>query len=120
MGCRPPQEPASCCCGRTLSSCRTLTGGARNPRAALATDAMLTPSTCCEQLVNTFPWLICGRRVIGVDACDRGTSRVGRRRAVQTGFTCGFNRWVQHLNSEYREEDVVYEAATKDLLQRSP
>jgi hypothetical protein len=29
----------------------------------------------------------------------------------------GFNGSIQHLNSKYREEDVVDEAATEDLLQ---
>jgi hypothetical protein len=27
---------------------------------------------------------------------------------------------MQHLSSNYREEDVEHEAATKDLLQRDP
>ena len=29
---------------------------------------------------------------------------------------CDFNRSMQHLISNYREEDVAHEAATKDLL----
>ena len=35
------------------------------------------------------------------------------------GSLCGFNRSMQHLISKYREEDVVYEAATEDLLHRN-
>ena len=31
---------------------------------------------------------------------------------------CGFNRSMQHLNSNYREEDVVNEVATDDLRLR--
>ena len=37
-----------------------------------------------------------------------------------TAIDCGFNRSMQHLISDYREEDVENEAATEDLLQRSP
>ena len=32
---------------------------------------------------------------------------------------CGFNRSMQHLISNYREEDVENEAASEDLLQRN-
>jgi hypothetical protein len=32
---------------------------------------------------------------------------------------CDFNRSMQHLISNYREEDVENEAATEDLLHRS-
>jgi hypothetical protein len=35
-----------------------------------------------------------------------------------TAFGCGLNWSVQHLISNYREEDVENEAATEDLLQR--
>ena len=31
---------------------------------------------------------------------------------------CEFNRWMQHLISNYREEDVEYEVPTEDLLHR--
>ena len=34
-----------------------------------------------------------------------------------TGFDCGLNWSMQHLISNYREEDVENEAATEDLLQ---
>ena len=35
-----------------------------------------------------------------------------------TALGCGFNRSMQHLISNDREEDVENEAATKDLLHR--
>ena len=34
------------------------------------------------------------------------------------GMSCGFNRSMQHLISNYREEDVGYEVSTEDLLHR--
>jgi hypothetical protein len=41
----------------------------------------------------------------------------GRRKTlVESALGCGFNRWLQHLSSEYRAEDVVNEATTEDLL----
>jgi arylsulfatase A-like enzyme len=36
----------------------------------------------------------------------------------KSGFACGFNRSLQHLISNYGEEDVEHEAAPADLLQR--
>jgi hypothetical protein len=35
-----------------------------------------------------------------------------------SAYGCGFNRSMQHLISNDREEDVENEAATKDLLHR--
>ena len=35
-----------------------------------------------------------------------------------TGHGCGFNRSMQHLISNYREEDVVNEVSIEDLLHR--
>ena len=49
--------------------------------------------------------------------------RVGAYRSPNglwmTAFSCDFNRWMQHLLSEYREEDVVDEVPEEDLLHRS-
>ena len=36
-----------------------------------------------------------------------------------TVLGCDFNRSMQHLNSNYREEDVENENATEDLLHRN-
>ena len=37
----------------------------------------------------------------------------------RSAFGCGFNRWVLHLTSEHREEDVADEPTNQDSLLRS-
>jgi hypothetical protein len=39
--------------------------------------------------------------------------------AQVTAFGCDLNRSMQHLNSNYREEDVANEVSNEDLLHRS-
>ena len=38
---------------------------------------------------------------------------------LTSAFNCDFNRSMQHLISDYREEDVENEAATENLLHRN-
>jgi hypothetical protein len=37
-----------------------------------------------------------------------------------SAYGCDFNRSTQHLISDYREEDVVDEVQTENLLHRTP
>ncbi len=67
-----------------------------------------------------FPSLPCGGfGLIGVasDPSVVAAWRIGSE-SPMSALGCGFNWSTQHLISKYREEDVVHEAATEDLLHR--
>ena len=79
-----------------------------------------------------FRGLSASRPTPGLVVADVATTAVGRERSIRqaskmntqiavrkAGVGCGFNRWTQHLLSEYREEDVVDEVPEEDLLHRN-
>jgi hypothetical protein len=55
---------------------------------------------------------------MGSEIPERPFLAASRRRAI-AAIDCGFNRSMQHLDSQCREEDVAHEAPDEDPVHRS-